>query len=87
MNASNIPLGPIGQILVVHESGVVGRCIGAFWPFSRFAGFTVKLQTTNGGILELPLTSVRDATPQECTNFETQRWELGRRFAERASVF
>ena len=71
MDTRNVPLGPLNEILVNEETGAIGMCVGTFWPFSGFHGFTIKLQTLTGEIHELSWTQVRDATPKECFNFET----------------
>lgn len=70
MNTSNVPLGPVGHILVDKESGVVGKCVHFFWPQSgRPTGFSVKLKTATGVIHEAPFFSVKKPSNSECDDF------------------
>ena len=73
MKMSNVPLGPLGQILVAKESGVIGRCVASFWPLSGAPNeISVRLRTSTGAIHELPLFSVKKAGDKERDNFLRQ---------------
>jgi len=57
-------------ILVVNESGVVGRCVASFWPLSGAPDeISVRLRTATGAIHKLPLVSVEKATDSERKDF------------------
>ena len=74
MTQTNVPLGPLGKILVVTESGIVGRCVGTFWPASgKFGEITVDLRTPEGAVHKVPLISVREPSDGERRSFLDSR--------------
>jgi len=74
MTQTNVPLGPLGKILVVTESGIVGRCVGTFWPASgAFGEITVDLRTSDGAVHKVLLTSVREPSDGERSSFLDSR--------------
>jgi hypothetical protein len=73
MKKSNVPLGPLGQILVAKESGVVGRCVASFWPLSGAPNeISVRMRTSTGAIYEVPLYSTKRASDKQRQDFLRQ---------------
>jgi hypothetical protein len=66
MKMSNVPLGPLGQIFEIKESGVIGKCVASYWPISGASNeISIKLKTLTGAIYEVPLFSVKRATDKQ----------------------
>jgi hypothetical protein len=58
---TNVPLGPVGQILVDKRNRITGECVRFFWPQSgRPYEFLVRLKTSSGLIHEAPFCLVEN---------------------------
>lgn len=70
MKTSNVPLGPLGQIFEIKESGVIGKCVASFWPISGALNeISIKLRTSVGAIYEVPLFLVKRVNDKQRREF------------------
>ena len=70
MKMSNVPLGPLGQIFEIKESGVIGKCVASYWPISGASNeISIKLKTSTGAIYKVPLFSAKKANEKKRREF------------------
>lgn len=87
---SSIPHGPLGQIMVHKETGIVGQCVKAPWPpsgrISEMSITPITLQTSNGAKHNFPRNTVTEATPQQIKDFRIRSHKAQSRTTRRPSA-